>query len=52
VIYGLGASLALALLATLAGRFVPLVGAPVLAIVFGVLVRSVYVPPDVFKTGL
>ena len=52
MIYGLAASFALALLATLAGRFVPLVGAPVLAIVFGVLVRSVYVPPDGFKTGI
>ncbi len=52
MIYGLAATFALAVLATLAARFVPLIGAPVLAIVFGVLVRTFITPPDVFKAGI
>jgi uncharacterized integral membrane protein (TIGR00698 family) len=42
----------LAAIASFAGRFAPILGAPVLAIVFGVLVRSVVPLPSVMRPGI
>lgn len=50
--WGLLATFTLALVATFAARFVPVIGAPVFAIVFGVLVRSVVALPENVKPGL
>ena len=50
--WGLLATFTLALIATFAARFVPLIGAPVLAIVFGVFVRSVVALPENLKPGI
>jgi uncharacterized integral membrane protein (TIGR00698 family) len=43
---------AVALVATLAARFVPLAGAPVLAIVLGIALRAAWPPPEPLKPGL
>lgn len=50
--YGLAAAVAIALIATLGGHVVPLVGAPVLAIVIGVLVRSFIPLPAATRAGI
>lgn len=51
-LYGLIATFALAAFATAAARFVPLVGAPVLAIVFGVFARSFTELPIALRPGV
>jgi len=43
---------AVALVATWAARFVPLAGAPVLAIVLGIALRAAWPPPEPLKPGL
>ena len=52
LVLGLLATFAIAAVATYAARFVPLIGAPVLAIVFGVLIRSFYTLPESLKPGI
>ncbi len=49
---GIVVAIGVAVLATLAGRFVPLVGAPVLAIVLGIVVRAVAPLPDRYRPGI
>jgi uncharacterized integral membrane protein (TIGR00698 family) len=49
---GVLVALAAAVVATLAARFVPLVGAPVLAIVLGILFRLAVTLPASFRPGL
>jgi uncharacterized integral membrane protein (TIGR00698 family) len=52
ILPGLLAAAAAALLATLAARAVPLAGAPVLAIVFGIVLRLVFPLPAALHAGL
>jgi uncharacterized integral membrane protein (TIGR00698 family) len=52
ILPGLLAAVAAALLATLAARAVPLAGAPVLAIVFGIALRTVLPAPRSLRAGL
>ena len=52
VIPGIAAATAVALLATAAARFVPLIGAPVLAIVLGIIVRAVAAPAPHYRAGI
>jgi uncharacterized integral membrane protein (TIGR00698 family) len=49
---GIVVAVAVAVLATAAARFVPLVGAPVLAIVLGIVVRAVAPPPERYLSGI
>jgi uncharacterized integral membrane protein (TIGR00698 family) len=49
---GLAAAALLAAIASYGGRYAPILGAPVLAIVFGVLVRSVVPLPSVLRAGV
>jgi uncharacterized integral membrane protein (TIGR00698 family) len=49
---GLAVAALLAAIASYAGRYAPILGAPVLAIVLGVLVRSVVPLPSVLRAGV
>jgi uncharacterized integral membrane protein (TIGR00698 family) len=49
---GLALAAILAAIASYAGRYAPILGAPVLAIVFGVLVRSVVPLPRLLRPGI
>jgi uncharacterized integral membrane protein (TIGR00698 family) len=49
---GIVVAVGVAVLATAAARFVPLVGAPVLAIVLGIVVRAVAPPPERYRSGI
>jgi uncharacterized integral membrane protein (TIGR00698 family) len=52
VLRGIVAAVAVAAAAFVCARFVPLVGAPVFAIVLGVAIRTAVALPDSFKPGL
>jgi uncharacterized integral membrane protein (TIGR00698 family) len=49
---GLCAAFLVAVVATLGGRFAPLVGAPVIAIALGVVIRAFVPLPNALRTGL
>lgn len=52
LIPGMALALLITVIATLAGDEVPVIGAPVFAIVFGIAIALVWTPTDVFKPGI
>lgn len=52
MMFGFLLALAVAVVATVLGRFVPIVGAPVFAIVLGAAIASVRAPGPAFKPGI
>lgn len=52
MLFGILFSVAVAAVATVLGRLAPIVGAPVFAIVIGVLVATVWKPPQTWRPGI